>query len=153
MSPFQSEGAFASANPRASLFAGLSAFRAGEDGLAVARFGWADVETGYADNARTAAHQLLGFVLPVVNGNTAMRVWRGQRYIRPGVGVTLMSTGDYWARFAGGAIPGAQVYASLVDGTAISGEAAGAEPTPWFVVTLAAPGGLAIISTTCKVTS
>lgn len=147
------EGFFASRNPGSVLLAGPVAFRAGPNGLAVARFGWADVGTGLVDNVRANARQMLGFVFPVVNGNSAVQVCRGQRYVRPGVGVTLMQGGDYWVRFAGGALGGSVVYASLVDGTAISGVASGAEPTRWLVATDTAPGGLAIISTTNKVTS
>lgn len=148
----QAEGSFASRNPRAVLLAGSSAFVAPEpNGLAVARFAWADVETGIASNTRTSANQLLGFVLPVANGNTAVRVANGQRFLRPGVTVTLMQAGDFWVRFMTGAIAGQAVYASQVDGTAISGQADGAELTPWFVVNDAGPGGLAIISTTSKV--
>lgn len=129
-------------------------FRAADpDGLAVARFGWADVDTGYAANTRTKPAQLLGFVFPLANGYQAIRPHRGVRYIRPGVQVTLMQAGDFWAKFDAGASAGQQVHALLVDGRAISGEADGAEPTQWFVVTDTQPGGLAIISTTCKVTS
>jgi hypothetical protein len=146
------EGLFASPNPRAVVLAGSFAFRAGPDGLAVARFAWANPDTGEAANARTAPNQLLGFVLPVLNGITAVRVARGVRYARPGVGVTMMAGGDYWAKFDNGAVAGDRVYASLVDGSAISGEAGAAEATPWYVVTNVGPGGLAIISTTSKVT-
>ena len=146
------EGIFASRNPRAVLLAGSVAFRAGNDGLAVARFGWADMDSGLVDNTRSNPAQMLGFVFPVVNGNSAVRVHRGQRYVRPGVGVTLYQGGDYWVRFAGGALAGSVVYASLVDGTAISGQAADAEATQWFVATSTEPGGLAVISTTSKVT-
>ena len=133
------------------MLAGSSMFRAGEDGLAVARFGWADLDTCFASNARTSPKQQLGFVFPIVNGWYGVRVARGHRYIAPGLQVTLMQAGDYWVRFPNGALPGQPVYASLVDGAPISGEADGAELTPWFVVTEAAPGGLAIISTTCRV--
>lgn len=147
------EGFFASRNPGSVLLAGPVSFRAGVNGLAVARFGFADVSSGLVDNARLNASQILGFVFPSVNGNSAVRVWRGTRYVRPGVGVTLMQAGDYWARFTGGAQAGSSVYASLVDGTAVSGEADGAELTRWFVATDTGPGGLAIISTTSKVNS
>lgn len=64
-----------------------------------------------------------------------------------------MQAGDYWVRFAWGAQAGAVVYASTVDGTAISGESDASEATRWYVVTDTAPGGLAIISTTSRVTS
>lgn len=126
-------------------------FRAGEDGLAVARFAWADHSTGLAANERTSAAQQLGFVLPIFDGINAVRTSRGVRYIRPGLGVTLMTGGDFWARFESGASAGQPVYASLVDGSPISGQADGAELTPWFVVNDTEAGGLAIISTTCKV--
>jgi hypothetical protein len=149
----QAEGFFASRNPYAVQVAGPVAFRAGIDGLAVARFGWGDYGSGLVDNVRSKATQVLGFVFPVVNGNSAVRVCRGVRYARPGMGVTLMSSGDYWVRFQGGAQAGQPVYASSVDGTAISGLSGGAEATRWWVVTNAPPGGLAIISTTTKVTS
>lgn len=147
------EGYFASRNPASVLLAGPVAWRAGNDGLAVARFGFADSNSGLVDNARSNAKQTLGFIFPAVNGNSAVRVWRGQRYVRPGVGVTVMQAGDYWVRFLSGAQAGAVVYASTVDGTAISGNSVGAEATRWFVVTDTGPGGLAIISTTSRVTS
>jgi hypothetical protein len=121
--------------------------------VAVARFAWGDVGTGLVRNVRTLPADVLGLVLPVINGVTSVRVTRGVRYARPGVGLTLMGGGDFWVRFDSGATPGNRVYASLVDGRAISGQAGGAEPTPWYVVTDTGPGGLAIISTTSKVTS
>lgn len=147
------EGYFASRNPASVLLAGPVAWRAGNDGLAVARFGFANSDTGLVDNARSNVHQTLAFVFPAVNGNSAVRVWRGQRYVRPGVGVTMMQGGDYWVRFAFGARAGAIVFASTVDGRAISGDSDSAEATRWFVVTDTEPGGLAIISITSRVTS
>lgn len=147
------EGYFASPNPASVLLAGPIAFRAGADGVAVARFGFADYNSGLVENARTNAAQSLGWVFPVINGTSAIRVARGQRYARPGVGLTLMRAGDYWARFVGGAMAGAIVYASTVDGRAISGESDAAEATRWYVATDCGPGGLAIISTTSRVTS
>lgn len=150
---FPAEGAFASRNPRTVLLAGAYQFKAAEpDGLIVGRFGFADYDTAFTANARTKAAQRLGFVLPLSNGR-AIQMRRGFIYAHPGVVVTLMQGGDFWARFAYGASAGQQVYASIVDGAAISGQADGAEPTQWFVVTDTQPGGLAIISTTCKVTS
>jgi hypothetical protein len=147
------EGYFASPNPASVLLAGPVAFRAGVDGVAVARFGFADHSTGLVDNARTNAKQSLGWVFPVINGTSSIRVSRGQRYARPGVGLTLMQAGDYWARFMAGAMAGAVVYASTVDGQAISGQSGAAEATRWYVATDCGPGGLAIISTTSRVTS
>lgn len=146
------EGYFASRNPASVLLAGPVAWRAGNDGLAVARFGFADPDSGLVDNSRINGRQILGFVFPAINGNSAVRVQRGQRYARPGVGVTLMQGGDFWVRFASGAQQGATVWASTIDGTAISGESDTAEPTRWFVVTDTGPGSLGFISTTSRAT-
>lgn len=145
------EGAFASPNPRASVLAGTGQLRAADpDGLAVGRFGWADKSTGRAANERTNARQQLGFVLPVIAGWQRIYPLRGQIYIRPGLEVTLMAKGDFWARFPAGALSGDRVYASLIDGTVLSGQPADpdtAEPTSWYVVTSCAAGQLSIIST------
>jgi hypothetical protein len=62
----------------------------------------------------------------------------------------MHTAGNFWLRFAGGALPGNSVYASLVDGSAVSGSAADCELTPWFVCSIAPPGQLAIVSTTAK---
>jgi len=148
------EGFFASRNPYAVQVSGPIAFRAGLDGLAVSRFGWGDLDTGFVDNVRSNPAQVLAYVFPFVTGNSAIRVCcGGARFVRPGVGVTFLRSGDYWVRFQGGAQAGQPVYASLVDGSPISGQATNAELTRWFVATNAAPGGLAIISTTTKVTT
>lgn len=145
------EGFFADGNPYAVQVGSPISFRAGANGLAVARFGWGDPESGLVDNVRSSAAQVLAYVFPVVNGNSAVRVCRGQRYARPGVGVTLMRSGNYVVRFPGGAQMGQPVYASSVDGTPISGVASDAEATIWQVVTDANAGGLAVISTTTQV--
>lgn len=136
-------GAFASPNPRSSLVAGGGFFVAGPDGLYMARFGWADPATGLARSERVAG-ALLGFVQPIVGFRRQISV---RDMIRPGYPVTLFSAGDFFARFDGGAIVGQPVYASIVDGKAISGEADAAELTPWVITRGCGPGGLAIIST------
>lgn len=147
----QLEGFFASRNPYAVQVGGPISFRAGPNGLAVARFGWGDVDSGLVNNLRSKATEVLAYVFPVINGNSAVRVCRGQRFARPGVGVTLMRSGDYLVRFPAGAQAGQPVYASSVDGTPISGQASDAEATRWQVVTDTGPGGLAVISTTTQV--
>jgi hypothetical protein len=142
------EGAFAGNNPRTTTLAGAGALRAAEpDGLAVGRFGWADRSTGRAANERTNPEQLLGFVLPTIGGGQKVYVELGLVYVRPGLEVTLCSRGDFYARFAAGAIAGQPVYASVIDGSVICGQAPNAELTPWSVVTNCGPGELAIIST------
>lgn len=139
-------GAFASPNPRTVLPAGGGSFIAAEpDGVYMARFAWANVETRQASSFPTSPDDLLGFVQPYPG------YWRtlvrDGRIIRPGNGVTLFTGGDFYARFEAGAEFGARVYASTVDGAPLSGEHDDAEPTRWRVVAGCGPGGLAIIST------
>lgn len=148
------EGSFASGNPRASLLAGPDAIVSGDpDGVAVARFGWADKTTGRATNTRTAPTQELGFVGPLSQPFApwqARNIYRAlgpNPIIRPGLPVTMYTRGDFWVRFPAGAVMGNRVYADPTDGTPISGPADGAELTPWTVVRSAGPGQLAIIST------
>lgn len=142
------EGGFASNNPRTQVLAGAGALVAADPvGLEAARFGWADLTLGTASNERTTAAQRLGFVLPLCGDWQRVYVERGQRWIRPGLPITLCVRGDFWARFSGGAVPGQRVYADPLDGSLLSGYVASAELTPWSVITSAAPGQLAIIST------
>jgi hypothetical protein len=139
-------GAFASTNPRSVLLAGGGSFRAADpDGVFMARFAWADVETGFAASHPQTANDLLGFVQPYPG--YLWRVVREGRIIRPGYGVTMFASGDFYARFPAGAEAGQRVYASALDGSPISGEADDAEITPWWVAAGCAPGELAIIST------
>lgn len=143
-----SEGWFAGPNPRVNQLAGPDALVAGDpDGIAVARFGWANIDTGKALNARNSAADRLGWVFPVWGTWQRVYVHLGRRYVRPGLPVTLFTRGDFWAMFPGGALVGQPVYADPLDGTPISGYDASAELTPWVVLTDCAPGRLAIIST------
>jgi hypothetical protein len=136
------------------------------------RFGWYNDATRQVNNTRVAATDTLGIVVPYrsmspnggvvggprgLAGPQASYTWEfwddttppnGVLRIRPGLGVTLGASGNFWLRFQGGAIVGNPVYASLVDGSAISGIMTNAELTPWYVCTVARPGGLAIVSRT-----
>jgi hypothetical protein len=130
----------------------MGALVAGPDGIILGRFGWADLTTGQANNAPTGNPCRLGLALPVIG--TWQKVYRQQlaggpwvNVLRAGLGVTLAVRGDFWVRFAGGAWPGQPVYASEVDGSALAGYATDYQLTPWTVITKAAPGCLAIIST------
>lgn len=154
------EGGFASCNPRTQIAAGPDALVAGvgsllpaPGGLIMGRFGYANLTTGLVYNALAdaGAQPLVGLVLPT--GGTWQRVYATLlatvrvRVLRAGLGVTLLRRGDVWVRFAGGAWPGQDVYASQLDGSAIGGYTAGAILTPWSVVDRTAPGCLGRIST------
>ncbi len=138
-------------------FAYPGSFVSGPTDTIMGRFGWGDPDTGIVLNTRTSATQLQGFVARLFGtwthvynapdpNNTARTLW----YLRAGLPCPLIKAGAYWARFAAGARAGDQVYASLTDGSCISGYNAGAiqsEATPWYVANTCAPNGLALIST------
>jgi hypothetical protein len=141
--------------------AGAGAFVAPVGGTIQGRFGWGNTSTHTVANTRVTASDQLGIVLPLRVQAGAMVIgggWTWQFYdpavrafrIRQGLNVTLMAEGNFWLRFAGGAYAGEPVYASLVDGSAISGETSDAEPTPWTVCSNAGPGELAMVSTYAK---
>lgn len=175
------EGAFASRvlgynlevlSPYRSALAGGGAFRAGVGGLLQGRFGWGS-SNGQALNTPTLPGDVLGVVIPlrsvnaanggVVGGpaafggplaqwswmtyDRAARAWR----LRQGIATTLMPAGNFWLKFAGGANYGDTVYASLTDGSAISGS--GIENTvvtPFKVCSECSAGGLALVSSTAQ---
>lgn len=137
-------GAFASNNPRSVTVAGGGFFTAGDDGLVMAHFGWADPRNGRASNLYNP-DALLGLVQPQVGSTRRLSV--DGISIRPGYPCTLFAAGDFYARFKAGAESGSRVYASMLDGAPVSGESDDAIATPWYVVTGCPPGGLAIIST------
>lgn len=137
-----------------SVLAGPGALRAGGD-LLQGRFGWADPVTGLVTNAQGAG-TLLGLVLPKVRPPvrrfSQQWTWAytdagGLTYIRSGIGVTLVSNGNYCVRFPAGAVVGEVVYADILDGHAVSGEADGSFQTPWTVAVGCTPGCLGEIST------
>lgn len=129
-----------------------------EGGTIAARFGWGNNAARTVANTRTGAQDQLGVVVPLASGYGAGVIGFGRSWqfydplvrafrIRQGLPVTLMAQGDFWLRFVGGAYTGSRVYASLVDGSAISGETDNAEQTPWLVCSNAPGGGLAMVST------
>lgn len=145
------EGWFASGNPRANIVAGAAAFvAASPDGCAVARFAWADLDAHAVSNERPSAAAPLGFVFPVAGDWRTAYLSEGRRWIRPGLPVTLMARGEFWCRFPYGSIAGQLVYAAILDGTPLSGQADDSQATPFHVLTSCAPGQLAIISSWSK---
>lgn len=161
-------------SPYRSCLAGPGGFRAGPGGLLQGRFAWGTT-AGLAFNEATGypyAPLVLGIVVPlrsvnaanggVVGGPAAFggpiaswswqtwdayyRAWR----LREGIVATLMDAGAFFLKFAGGANYGNTVYASLTDGSAISGEVAGAVVTPFKVCSECNPGGLALVSSTAQ---
>jgi len=142
------DGRFASYNTRTQILAGPGGLVAGPSpGVAVGQFGWADIEAGTISNTMVDESQPIGLVLPVVGTWQKIYYDRGRWWLRTGLPVTAATNGEFFMRFPGGASQGDKVYANPIDGSAISGYAAGAIPTRWTVIRSAAPGQLAIIST------
>lgn len=126
------EGDFASANPWTSMLAAPGSLQAAPAGVLVGRFAWAENDNqtgaGLVSNAHPGVASRLGFVgreqagalITAFLGSYTMEVVSGYE-------VTLYTSGDFWARFAGGATVGQKVYASFYDGSCSS--AATGSPT------------------------
>ncbi len=149
------EGDFASANPRASLLAGIGALTSALIGVTVGRFARAKNSDGTVTNGDPGVPSRLGFVhrdQPAIItdflGGATLLVPASQP-------VTLFDAGDFWCRFAAGAVIGQKVYAYYSNGTAYAG-AAGAPPqgadvtasttngSPTLTVTAVVSGALAV---------
>lgn len=158
-SPFEGSFAFGppfyweppGAAPYPSIMGGAMGLAAGtmpgQSGIAAGRFGWANPATDIVLNARTTAQDQLGVVIPRrVNWEAAY--WsQGSRWLRTGFGVTVISRGAFWLRFPAGAFRGDPVYASLIDGSAVSGTGTpDTELTKFFVTFGCDPGSLAQVS-------
>lgn len=157
--------------PYASVLAGAMAFRAGPGGLLQGRFGWGNPNTGFVLNTPTTTQDVLGVVIPlqsinganggVIGGPAALggrqarwtwqvwdrvaRAWR----LREGLVANLMGSGNFFLKFASGANYGDTVYASVTDGTAISGAGvAGSLVTPFKVCADGGPNCLVPVSST-----
>jgi hypothetical protein len=146
-------------------------------GVLQGRFAWGDPSTGTTQNIRVTAQDAQGIVIPfrslnganggVVGGPKYLAGWQasytwefydptatpwpfGGLRVRPGLVVTMHDRGNFWLRFAGGGIAGNTVYASLVDGSAVSGlptaPPANCEATPFLVCYNIMPGQLGIVS-------
>lgn len=174
------EGAFASRVLGESLevlapFASaLGSMRAAPGGLLQGRFGFADPASGLVYNSGLGLDSgaPFGVVIPLQSTNNAnggviggparfggpsarqtwqtydraAKAWR----MRAGIVVTLMPEGAFFLKFAGGANYGDTVYASLTDGSAISGAASVAVATAFKVCQPAGPGCLAVVSSTAR---
>lgn len=139
-------GKYASTNPWSELLPEGNSY-VGSSGLVIGRFAWINA-AGMISNQQS---DWLGFAVSQAKYLISGYWSDGYLVLPPGCLATLISSGDVWARFAHGASPGDRVYADVLTGKAIAGYSPAAVPTPWWVVTAAGPGELAIISTTSRV--
>ena len=163
--------------PFASALSGAGSWRSPPGGLLQGRFGFGDYSSGLVYNSplNLAVPYELGVIIPLESTNNANgnvvggparfggpwarwtwetwdktnRAWR----LRQGLMVTMMPNGNFYLKFAGGANYGDTVYASLVDGTAVSGSGvANTVETNFKVCGNGAPGRLVIVSSSAKFT-
>jgi hypothetical protein len=159
--------------PFASSLSGAGAWRVPPEGLLQGRFGFGDYASGLVYNAPVGDAYELGVVLPLQSTNNSngdviggparfggpwarwtwetwdktAKAWR----TRAGLMATLMPQGNFYLKFAGGANYGDTVYASLIDGTAVSGAGvANTVETPFKVCGNGAPGRLIVVSSSAK---
>jgi len=114
------EGDFCSANPRASMLAGVGALVAGPAGVIVGRFAWADAD-GIVRNSGGLGR--LGFVTRHQPALITNWLAESTLTVNPGLEITVHDTADVWCRFAAGASVGQKVFANYADGSAVAGTA------------------------------
>jgi len=116
-------GDFCDANPRGSVNAGPGGLVAGPNGLVIGRFAWWSEASLDADGAPAIANNygagpVTGFVHREMQGLITTYLTEAGMIIPAGFGVTLMSSGGYWAKNDGltEALVGQKAYANFADG-------------------------------------
>lgn len=118
------EGDFASKNPRFVALVGQGGFVAGALGVTVGRFAWATYQAADNDNAPAVVNNFgsgapTGFVHREQQALITQFLGETSMAVPTGMGVTLMSGGDFWVRNRGTtqAVPGNNVWANFADGS------------------------------------
>ena len=141
-------GGWASSNPYVSLVqpnnGDLSvptsgSWKVSPDGAVIGNFAFADVVTGLASNinpgtgalfSSTAAGRIrVGFVQRDQVSLITQYLGEDTLAVQPGFGISLISSGDVWAKFAAGAAVGSFVFASYADGAPVAGSSSTAPTT------------------------
>lgn len=92
-------------------------------GLIVGNFAWADLTTGAVSQGYDSSGQL-GFLHREEQAIIVTYLGISTYVVNQGFPITLFSQGDFWAKFAAGAVPGQNVYADPASGAAISAASA-----------------------------
>lgn len=103
-------------------------------GLIVGNFAWADLNTGAVSQSFDANGQL-GFLHREEQAIIVTYLGISTYVVNQGFPITLFSQGDFWGKFAGGAIPGQRVWADPDTGALIS-----AVTAPFVVVATGSVG-------------
>ena len=125
------EGDFASSNPRASVLAGPGGLVAGPGGVTVGRFGWIQPDMRSVQNYGTAPAAPDGFVHREQQALITTYLAIASMVIPAGFGMTLMASGDFWAKNNGPGVfvKGGTVYARYSDGSIFQANPSGASAT------------------------
>ncbi len=128
------EGDFCSANPRFSQLTNGAPIYAGPNGVTVGRFAWQNGNI-YAQPFGGGRIAFIHRDQPSLLVPTGYSNWLPQSsmVVPPGLEVVGYDSCDVWARFAGGAAPGANVYASYLDGTALAAASSVNTATAWGI--------------------
>jgi len=111
-------GDFASTNPFASLLAGPGELVAPTGGLLVGNFCWVG-PAGQVSQSYVSGYQI-GFVGRNEQALITQYLGETTLLIPAGFMVNAFATGDFWAKFEGGATPGQTVYADKTNGSPIA---------------------------------
>lgn len=149
--PLGVAGDFASTNPYASMLAGEGKLVAGDGGLTVGIFGFADLDTGKATNV-FAAGARCGFVHRNNNALITGIHEAASMVIPEGRMVTLFTTGDFFTVFDAAVTAGQLVAAQEADGKPVAYDASATLPadsvaTSYKVAETAEAGKLTKITT------
>lgn len=142
-------GDFASANPRAAVVSPESGFVAGAAGVTVGRFAW--VQSDGVTVLNTGTGKPDGFIHREQQALISTYLAESGSLIPVGFPVTLMRTGDYYAKANNNsAIKGEKAFANLTDGS-VEFDAAGSTvsgyiETDFVCARASASGELAVMS-------
>lgn len=106
-------------------------WKVGTAGAIVGNFAFADTVTGLVTSSHPGTGAIMSDTAPgrirvgFVQRDQVVMItqWLAGEgsTVQPGTGITLLTRGDVWDRFAGGAAVGSFVFASYADGSAIAG--------------------------------
>lgn len=113
------EGDFASLNPFSSVLAGPGALVAPAGGLVVGRFAWVGPQ-GQVSQSFVAGYQI-GFLIRNEQALITLFLGEATLLVPSGFMITLVNSGDFWAKFPAGATVDQNVYADPNTGIPLSG--------------------------------
>lgn len=146
-------GDFASANMRNSVLSGANGLVAGayvspvSAGPTIGNFAWGNQSTGIAYGLNDgSANSQIGFVHREQQGMITAFLSDNGATIQPGYPMTLLSQGDFWAKFAAGASIGQKVFAKYTDGSCTAAAAGTSTQEASVTASIAVTTGIMTVS-------